>query len=474
MTQEKIFGYLDGVYPTKDIDEIIIEKNLKLIESLGDIFVGRWDKKRFRNFIDTVKSKRPNSWKDLFLYLSKKWGHLNIDISTSLPRGYSERRGKEKLQIPYNAGRIRFVLNKIIGDYKVYGYSFKYFHFFSDSSYLNNINVHQIEPNLDTFETGKTGPDISEKVLANLLGVGMGLITSYRIRGSDITIMNNIPEIIQGGINVGWTKQHLIDALAKSELFYEEIVPIERQVTYYLIEYDNEGTEIPGEKVEKTFSRYLHRYPNLLKLGMNPDPEDYISFTHFDLNQKFSEDFSIPGNVSIRGESQYYLKMLPKYILEQLYILAYSPKLNLSILCEIPYMDKFVIRRLIQKYFRVQHDQLIFYPTKSEMCGFLESLRVMGTVLPEIHETSKALIFQPGGQTLRSYMTQPELYVGIQPPAPPSAYFEFYDRCADPNVDKSEIIFDAIQLGLIDKIDRNMTKEEICRIIQRFIRPLIK
>ena len=171
---------------------------------------------------------------------------------------------------------------------------------------------------------------------------------------------------------------------------------------------------------------------------------------------------------------QPYLKSLNKIMLEQLYYYAYRPKLNLDTICEIsPPVDKNILKQIILKFvdsrrFRFKPEELLIY-TRGELCQILQKLRYDVEVLKIIPERSQEVILQPGGKTYLKYLGEPERFSTSKVENIPETYKVYYQNCSDITKTKEDILYDAIELGLSNQIDRGMTKEDLCRMILNYL-----
>jgi len=480
------FTPYDDVFPTEDIDIRIAMKNLANITTLIS---------GIRSEIARIP-KRDRSWHQTNLFdnliksneyihninrdidIQKEW-HLLIKNLLDMINNKFETLALIDQSILTN------LMSTILEDYASVNYEFRYFTFFNMNSYMYNLNRNQIKPASKIFRTGTLYPDKSDIVWKNLLQHGLGFESKWRLgipRKRGKLLFRH--ELKQN--TIGWSKKALIEALEQSEIFYEEIIPHEKEINYIdYWDYENYNDMIEDEPemtnviekpkvITKKLIRYEHVYPNLLKLGMVYNTMEMISYLHISPTGETYDEMEVESNYSREPIKQFYLKLLPKYILEQLYHSVYKDWINLHKICTLKYMDIATLRRMIWTYYRpkLSYKQIIDFSAE-DMCSIIEQVGVRKRVIKKVPEKSQELLLQPHGRTYMKYMLAPQY---IEPKlgaeSIPSAYRIYYQNCSDINKDKTDIIFDAIELGLSNYITRNMTKEDICNLIREYLEKL--
>ena len=439
------------IFPNKDISISIWNKYLDdIIKILGETtfltnYMSEYRVKELQGLINGIKSGVHNKFNSLY-HLLKNIKDFTSDI--------------------VSINKINHILEFINRDYTTYSYNFHYFWFMDTDSYLLHVKKDQIELSPEIFESSTLVPDMSSKILDFLLKEGFNYYSRNKIFYNLTGNFRDNPVFYRNHPNyLGWSRHRLLETLKKSELFQEEIVPIE-------IEYKYENGEVFDLKGGDNFlkiknnKRYLHRYPNLEKLGMKTDTMDRF----FDAEL----DVLYPANTTRSPIEQPFLKYLSVGMLEMLYYLIASPKLNLSRVCEIPYIDKNILKQIITKFTRIDmHLRLNLddwrVVTKSYLCQLLNQYLISQDVRSEIPERSQEVILQPGGKTYLKYLGEPERFLPTKVENVSEIYKSYYQNCSDVTKTREDILFDAIELGLSNQINRGMTKADICRIIFKYL-----
>ena len=403
----------------------------------------------------------------------------------------------KKIITPLDIAKLTQIYNNITKDYYAYGYEYSYFTFVNPDTFVYNIHKHNIEPTAETFELGTNVKDESLDVLQRLLQHGFNINRSYtweqRIKQS-----NNYSNL------AGWNKAKLIEILAESELFQEEIVEVVKTIEYvsegayedYLeakekLLLKNAGTNEDSEGAEDNESaednstpeitvenlvRYDHRYPNLEKMGTDLNQEDEIWYLVRDPENLLEIEFHpIKDRVTRSPLKNLLLDKCSRFVLEQLYYLIKNPQLNFQKVCEVPYMDKYTLRRVIlnRTPITLPKEQL-WSLTKTDLCEILDRYLSLQQIQERIPEASQELILQPFGKTYFKYLKSSAPYEAERTKRlgqeELSNYYQRYlQQCSDPHRSLEELIYDALELGLSNQIFRGMTRDQICEIISRYI-----
>ena len=301
----------------------------------------------------------------------------------------------------------------------------------------------KIEPGI--FHMGEMFLDDEDnnKMISHLLTQGISdyVIEDGRLNRKSVYTTHSSPK-------VGWTKSQLTEALSDAGIFdatVEDTGIIAKKLEYtWARDYSSRKIEV---EVEVDVKLYKHTYPNLIKFGI---PGEYY---HGSKIQKYD------------------MINMHKYKLENLYRLIFKPKPDWELCCSHPLVDG---KSLAIEY---QRREGVKFPTtdKSIICNLLSRPQLYR----EIPEISQQLIFQPPSKTAAGIQYQKylnEKTLGEFKPVESvrtismSAYDKFYDMCSDPNRDRFSALIHAIELGLEIKLSENMTKEEICNSIRRYLK----
>jgi hypothetical protein len=341
-------------------------------------------------------------------------------------RGYISKTDRDKLTKVYNI---------IIDNLKERGYIYKYFIFIKENSYMYQLNINNTRLEYDIASSGLTliAPyDVTEHAFNLLRGTLSGSFPYQVVTPQDISTKfrtlipmeeeNNITYKNKHGTQfIGWKRSELIAALKESELFKEEV------------------TEISPE-------RYVYRYPNLGKATLNIRKRRELPI--FDLLSK------------------YRLEYLYQYINTNR---AKGTPLNFKKLCRMRYVDLPTMHRMLKKFLPILYN---VFEDKSlqEIC---EQLSLRGDMLTFIPERGAAIKYHPGGRYEKE--AAEELLPGSREEYKLNQLYQKYiDRCNDPTLDILEIVFDMHELEIFNIAKRGMTKEQLCVIITRYLRDVLK
>ena len=443
---------LDGVYPTKAINEIILNKyrqpiikvlesfNLEPTEYLERLVHGLY------YYIERVKAAQDPV---------KLFTGLNQLINNKFQKFTDEEYRDNVIFI----NDLRVIIESIKAEYIGYNYEYDYFMFYEKNAYLYNINKLNVNFDINTFVTGTINKDFSKEV-----------ITEYAfIQGLDISGIYRHPYLLHDlkkdkkkfytvpTGRIGWSKQKILDALIQNNLFHEVITPEIRMYTY-------DGGRIREE------IRYRRNYPELEKLGLIYRHDVYETYLTDENHDEHPVGIRLEGNLTQKDTPHLLLGRLPRYVLEQFYYYVYKPRLNINILPEIQYMDVNTARRMMHEYFPVSIDVnvLMNYQLK-DIFDIISRNITMREFHQEIPELSQALILQPGGRTYSKYMQQPELFQKGPEVQVPQEYRRYLLNCQDVNIGFETIIFDAIELGLTSQLRRGMSRTDVCNIIRNYL-----
>ena len=294
---------------------------------------------------------------------------------------------------------------------KLYGGVFRYFTIFDKNSYMYNLNVNNIRLRFDVAESGYVmKPFINESF--NFLD----LFKNNRFVRSGTE--NEIPN------HIGWKKSELIKALSESEFFHENVT----------------------ERVnQRGFIEYKYEYPNMR-----------------------------PKIVTIRKKRSFPIfDNVTKPVLELLYrhINNYN-SINFRKLCAMDKIDDITMKRMLDKFNPTFLNGKYKDMNHREICSNFEDVREF---LIEIPQASQDVLFQPGGRYAMNVEKKYNTFMGLENKEEEKIkelYIKYFKNCKDEKITRDDIIFDAIELGLVDQINRNMSKNKICEVIQKYIKSI--
>jgi len=296
---------------------------------------------------------------------------------------------------------------------------------------MYNINSLSVKLQYDIAESGYITKDdkiIQERVFEGLIYTANTekvnfAYSAYKDLNWEEKLYFNDSQIGKGFI--GWKKSELIAALKESEFFEEKIDSI---------------TEENGSKV------YLYTYP---KLG----PRQFI----------IKKERTLP-----------ILDNLSKVKLEYLYrYINNTDNVNFLKLCSIKFIDKVTLIRMLDKFnpnfIRGEYHSM----EVNQICNALTVLRNLPIDQDYINEFK----YQPGGRYMKQIQEKyardnPGLFKNsdnIPIEKLPAIYQKYIDNCGSDNITLQEILYDIIELGLSNQINRQMNKEQLCKIIRNYI-----
>ena len=311
--------------------------------------------------------------------------------------------------------------------FKTQGYDYRYFMFFKNDSYMYSININNTKLRFDIAQSGYSTPDFNNlsKLVFDQFSKFMRSkthLSNFRKILPDSDFSLNYEMRTQGHNYVGWSRSELISALKESEFFEEHV---------------DEITNSSG------FIKYIYTYPK------------------FNVSYKIRSKRELP---IFEYVSRVKLELIYKYINN------YNG-INLHSLCKLKNIDNITLRRMLDKFdpsfLKGKYKEL----SVDEMCEALGTKAISASML-EIPQLSHDILYQPGGKYEKKIRKNYNEFMNIKEEEKTEIkeiYNKYLLNCADKNVSTQSIVFDAIELGLVDKIDRNMTRAEICEIIRKYI-----
>jgi hypothetical protein len=472
------FSPLTGVFPPKEINDTILSKYIKHISNIIEQII------KYKTDQGTYV---PHYVIETKTYLEKGKVHIPY-IRLIINNKYLLFNANDSIKFKSLLDRLQSIIDNIKDEYAGYDYTYRYFNFFNDNSYLYQINRTRTEIDPEIFVTGTVNNNYGELVFKSLMD-NRFIFYDREIEDmfkKNFDIFNGYPF----ANTIGWTKDMIFTELTKLELFHEEITPVQ------IIGFDFEKNN--GE--EKVKDRYLRNYPNLEKHGLTYYSNDYDTEYLDEGGESHSYNYTISENITVLSEPHLLLKRLPKFALEQLYYFGYKPTLKVEKLLDIPNIDTITLRRMFELYFPtpINLDELLRY-TKEDFLDIIRRHITMKQFHIEIPTTSKELILQPGGRMYLHYLTKkavpfsrevtplvtPQLIQENVRTAKlkqeqedlrnrlisiPETYKKYLQNCEDVAVDYRTVLFDAIELGLSTQLTRDMEKSEICSIISRYLK----
>jgi hypothetical protein len=322
------------------------------------------------------------------------------------------------------------IYNNILNDYLAAGYTYKYFMPVKTDAFIYQINVNNVRMEYDIAAAG-----IGSRGSSNVSSSVYNTLKSEFDR-DHISLMNlkhqvyrtvyqsEHPEGIKwdpGETFIGWKKSEYVSALKESGMF-EEIM------------------------IEDGNGRFIRSYPNLGKA--------IIRTQH-----------SRP-NIVLEKLTTKQLGYLYQYINSQR---AGGIQFNFQKLCNSRYVDLPTMQRMLQRFLPPLY-QVFINKSLKEICSDL-SIRKQTMVF--IPERGAAIKYRPGGRYEKE--AAEELLPGSREEYKLNQLYQKYiDRCNDPELDKSEILFDMQDLDIMNLADRKMNKNQLCAIITKYLRDVLK
>jgi hypothetical protein len=319
--------------------------------------------------------------------------------------------------------------NDILSYLGSYGFIFKYYIFIKENSYMYQLNVNNVRLEYDIAASGMTilAPPI---IYGSTFRRIQATFTRTQVDAIDIrraAQINNDEEHFgityedkHGNSFIGWKRSELIAALKESEVFKEEVTEIN-----------------PG--------KYIYSYPNLGKAIMHIRKKRELPI--FDLLSKVK------------------LEYLYQYINSQR---AGGNQFNFQKLCRMQ-VDRETMDRMLKK-FLPSLEPIFKDLSVLEIC---KELSVHKQAMVFIPERGAAIKYRPGGRYEKE--AAEELLPGTHEEYKLNQLYQKYiDRCNDPTLDKSEILFDMDELEIFSMSNRRMTKEQLCAIITKYLRDVLK
>ena len=333
--------------------------------------------------------------------------------------------------------KILKLLNKIEAFFQPLGYAYRYFMFFDENSYMYNINVNNTKLRFNISESGYCGPDsdnLSKLIFdrfSNIMRAGAPLSHFNHLINSSSKRLNDLNyEFVTGGYDyIGWSKTELISALKESEFFEEHV---------------DEITNSSG------FTNYIYTY----------------SYFGDNVKRKLQSKRNLP-----------IFEYVPKLYLELIYRYINNYKdINLRSLCKSPYIDNITLYRMLDKFDPTFLNGKYKELSVNEICNVL-GVDVITSSMLEIPQLSQDILYQPGGRYEKEVRKKYNTFMGVKEEEKieiKEIYNKYLLNCEDKTIPIQSVIFDAIELGLFEQINRNMTREEICEIIRQYIVTLYK
>ena len=338
----------------------------------------------------------------------------------------------------YDNNRLKNITRQIEADCKLKGYVYKYFNFFNEDCYMYKINILNKKLEYDIAESGY----VTEKseIIKN---VAYESLFAFLEENNEDSYQNEVYSRLDDvEVNkmlrsdnltwyafVGWKKKEYIKALKESELFEENVETIE---------------------TERGIN-YVYTYPNL---------------GHRKITTWRLRSFPI-----LDGIGKVLLEYLYRYLNE-----IGSNVTNLTKLCQIDYIDAPTLQRVLVSVDPKFRGGDVKDLGVNEICSLFNIRKELISGIPKISED---IILQPGGKYARDiqrkYIQQrPGLFkekledVKLKP-----MYEKYMLRCGDPNIPIQDIIFDAMDLRLTKLINRNMSRDELCRVIRNYLENIL-
>jgi len=438
MTTLEQFDVLDGVLPTKAINELILGKYKPILHNITkEISIVQ---EIMVLWLDYINRDIDNNRSRVILSIKYQINIMNDIISGKIGRHHDTSRINKEL-LAHHRNQLQNVSDNIRKDYTSYNYDASYIVFFEKNSFLYNINRKNLDLDVFTFKIGTINDNYGNEFMNKFLE--KGLASKSNIGPEDYYDLE--PFLRETGHNfhsfsptngIGWTKQKLIDALGQHELFKEEIIPIQKEYFYY--NFDKYLTE----------NRFQRRYPKLEELGLYYPDQEFEIYMNNEYRKKHPPEsefvnIKLEGNITKTDEPHSLLKRIPKYVLEQFYHKYFYPRLS--------------------------KQELMNYQ-KSDILDIISRDITMKGFHREIPEISQALILQPGGRTYSKYMQQPGLFQKRLEVQVPQEYRKYLSNCDDVNVGRDIILYDIIELGLSNQVIRGMSKMDLCNIIKNYLK----
>ena len=343
----------------------------------------------------------------------------------------------------YDKNIINNIIYKIVSELSLQNYTFRYFMIFNNS-FMYKLNLLNIKLEYDIAECGYITVDnknIQDNIFSFLresLETDEWSVCDYINRNIR---MNNLElsyyeEYYNIEILIGWRRSELISALKESEFFEEKIETRTNSV----------GNEI-----------YIYTYP---KLG----PREFVI--------KKKRSLPILDNIN-------------KSILEYIYRYINNTKFNLDSLCSKKFktnnslieaskiLDKPTLVRLFKEYNPNFIGGVYKNMEVAQICDILNNYKTLYIDKDYI----ESIKYQPGGRYMKQIQEKyiknnSEIFTDsnkIPVEKLPDVYQKYVDNCGNKNMDIKDILYDIIELGLSNQINRQMNKEQLCKIIRNYI-----
>ena len=330
---------------------------------------------------------------------------------------------KSNIDIVDSFDSINARINKIVDTIELRlnneGFEYRYFAFFNENSYMYNLNTNYTRLKFDIAESGysySNSEELAEEVFEEFLENAKN---NRYLKNSKFLPRTNDNQLRK---LVGWSKSDLIDALAESEYF--------------------------KEVVQDDYNR-IHIYPNI-----------GVRIWRYENNK-------LP---LLRYLSKQRLELIYKYVNN------YN-RINFKTLCDMNGIDTITVRRMLNKFDPTFLNGKYNDMNVAEICKSFNFNLISRSSL-DIKELSENIYFQPGGRYFNSVEKNFNVYMGINNEEAENKIKDLYRKyiinCEDLTITRDLIMFDIIELGLIKQINRSTTREEMCKIIRKYITSIYK
>jgi hypothetical protein len=342
----------------------------------------------------------------------------------------------------YDMARASVIMNKVEDNLYNDGYVFRYFDFLKEDSYMYQINVNRTRMEYDIFDAGDISTE-EDTILSNILG---------------ISLMENGPK--GGPAVLSEVNNYITDNGLKALKFRDRRVGYSNLIGWNISEYKDALIESGYFNIEITEEKHLNKKGEKRILYRHTYPKLY-NYAYI-LHEPFPDLDKVAPYYFDSSRTMYLYKFLNN---------QGSPKLNMNKLCKQPHIDAPTLQRMLllkDPKFRGGHVKDMGVKA---ICSLFN---VRSELVASIPEVSKQLMIKPGSRYERE-LSKEFLSIGQLPEEKLSKEYQKYlDRCNNHRVTEKDIIFDAIELGLGNYIQRNMSRNELCELIRNYLESVLE
>lgn len=328
---------------------------------------------------------------------------------------------------------LNVTIDKINAIYENNGYVYKYFSFINSNSAYYQLFNGNVDLDPDLYEIGATiTEELSDKIMESFKDTFYDhwpgsspykLISEYSDKGDIYNIFNML----------GWRKQKIFDILLINGVF--------------------------DYTVEKYGKYYCYKMTTLSKFWVvRPPPTKSLPITGIN-------GITYPPH----------LKNMPKFVLEAIYRKIFTKNVNWDKICKTNLVDVGSIKSAAKRMYNVQFNQ--DDDDKQIVCGRIKSIQRNIELSPDISELSQQFISQPGGTQYLKYADQPKMFFRTEEEyidrtqADISTYsLDINNICRDHTKTNINAYNMAVRYGLSNYVTEYMTKEQICEIMNNYLR----